>query len=160
MRSQPLGHDGAMDAEAVSLLREALDSTEWPDRARALGRAMRTTRTPGGLLIAGTPDEEPWHLTAHLADEARLSGLSQLTPTLLRWSPDLSAPPHLRVGVDRLLEARPGRDPGGRVGDRGPDPRSWNASATPARPARPSWPSTAATRNWPPWPTTPSRSPA
>ncbi len=98
----------AMDAEAVSLLREALDSTEWPDRARALGRAMRTTRSPGGLLIAGTPDDEPWHLTAHLADEARLSGLTQLTPTLVRWSPDLTAPPHLRVGVDRLSAARRG----------------------------------------------------
>ncbi|GLW97078.1 hypothetical protein Misp02_11650 [Microtetraspora sp. NBRC 16547] len=99
---------GPMDADSVSLLREVLASTGWLERTRELGLALRTTRSPGGLLLVGTPDDEPWHLTAHLADEARLSGLSQLSPTLLRWSPPANAPAHLSVGLDRLREARHG----------------------------------------------------
>ncbi len=99
---------GRMDADSVSLLREVLASTGWLERTRELGRALRATRSPGGLLLVGTPDDEPWHLTAHLSDEARLSGLSQLTPTLLRWSPPANAPAHLRVGLNRLRDARRG----------------------------------------------------
>ncbi|GAA4582663.1 hypothetical protein GCM10023194_18080 [Planotetraspora phitsanulokensis] len=94
-----------MDTASVSLLREILASTEWLEQTRQLGMALRTTRSPGGLLVVGTPDDEPWHVTAHLSDEARLSGLAQLTPTLLRWAPPETAPAHLRVGMDRLREA-------------------------------------------------------
>ncbi|GAA3144502.1 hypothetical protein GCM10020001_079450 [Nonomuraea salmonea] len=94
-----------MDSGSVALLRELLAETGWLERARELGLALRATRSPGGLLLVGTPDDEPWHLTAHLADEARFSGLSQLTPTLLRWAPPPDAPPHLRVGLDRLEQA-------------------------------------------------------
>ncbi|GAA0357404.1 hypothetical protein GCM10009530_03300 [Microbispora corallina] len=97
-----------MDAASVNLLREALASTGWLERTRELGLALRTTRSPGGLLVVGAPDDEPWHVTAHLADEARLSGLAQLTPTLVRWSPPPDAPAHLRVGVDRLRGAARG----------------------------------------------------
>lgn len=97
-----------MDAESVRLLREMLAGSSWVERTRELGLALRATRSPGGLLIVGTPEEEPWHLTAHLDDEARLSGLPQLAPTLVRWAPPVNAPPHLRVGLDRLREARRG----------------------------------------------------
>ncbi|MEU8360715.1 hypothetical protein AB0C27_32360 [Nonomuraea sp. NPDC048882] len=97
-----------MDSGSVALLRELLSETGWLDRARELGVALRATRSPGGLLVVGTPDEEPWHVTAHLADEARLSGLPQLAPTLVRWSPPVDAPPHLRVGLDRLEQATRG----------------------------------------------------
>ncbi|GAA1005547.1 hypothetical protein Aple_051390 [Acrocarpospora pleiomorpha] len=97
-----------MDAAAVRFLREALASTDWVARTREFGRTLRATRSPGGLLLVGTPDEEPWHLTAHLSDEARLSGLGQLAPTLLRWSPPPDAPAHLRVGLDRLTAATRG----------------------------------------------------
>jgi len=97
-----------MDAASVSLLREMLAATEWLDRTRELGRALRATRSPGGLLVVGTPSYEPWHVTAHLADEARWSGLAQLTPTLVRWSPPEDAPDHLRVGLERLEQARRG----------------------------------------------------
>ncbi|WP_346109739.1 hypothetical protein [Nonomuraea maheshkhaliensis] len=97
-----------MDSGSVALLRELLAETGWLDRARELGLALRATRSPGGLLVVGTPDEEPWHVTAHLADEARLSGLPQLAPTLVRWSPPVDAPPHLRVGLDRLERAARG----------------------------------------------------
>jgi hypothetical protein len=94
-----------MDSGSVALLRELLAGTGWLERTRELGLALRATRSPGGLLVVGTPDDEPWHVTAHLADEARYSGLPQLTPTLLRWSPPPDAPPHLRVGIERLKQA-------------------------------------------------------
>ncbi|MEV0615836.1 hypothetical protein AB0I81_21160 [Nonomuraea sp. NPDC050404] len=97
-----------MDSGSVAFLREILAETGWLERTRELGLALRATRSPGGLLLVGTPDDEPWHLTAHLADEAEFSGLSQLTPTLVRWSPPPDAPAHLRVGLDRLESARRG----------------------------------------------------
>jgi hypothetical protein len=67
-----------------------------------------SARTPGGLLLVGTPDDEPWHLTAHLAGESDLAGLPGLAPTLVRWSPPPDAPTHLRVGLARLEAARRG----------------------------------------------------
>lgn len=93
-----------MDAASVNLLREMLAATGWVERTRELGLALRATRSAGGLLIVGTPEDEPWHVTAHLADEARLSGLPQLSPTLVRWAPPPDAPAHLRVGVERLRD--------------------------------------------------------
>src|SRR5690606_31362122 len=90
-----LGHHEDVDASSVAFLREALAGTEWVERTRELGLALRATRSPGGLLLLGTPAEEPWHLTAHLADEARLAGLPQLAPTLVRWSVPVGAPAHL-----------------------------------------------------------------
>ncbi|NUW40120.1 hypothetical protein [Nonomuraea rhodomycinica] len=94
-----------MDSGSVDFLREILAETGWVERTREFGLALRATRSPGGLLLVGTPEEEPWHLTAHLADEARLSGLAQLAPTLVRWSPPPGAPAHLRVGLDRVRRA-------------------------------------------------------
>ncbi len=94
-----------MDAASVNLLREVLASTGWLERTRELGLALRATRSAGGLLVVGTPEDEPWHVTAHLSDEARLSGLAQLSPTLVRWAPPPGAPAHLRVGVERLRSA-------------------------------------------------------
>ncbi|WP_219460436.1 hypothetical protein [Nonomuraea rhizosphaerae] len=91
-----------MDTGSVNLLRELLAETGWVERTRDLGLALRATRSPGGLLLVGTPDDEPWHLTAHLADEARMSDLPQLAPTLVRWAPPPQAPPHLRVGLERI----------------------------------------------------------
>jgi hypothetical protein len=83
--------------------------SSWLERARLLGRALRTTpRSAGGLLIVGTPDYEPWHVTAHLDDESRLTGAPELAPTLVRWSPPPDAPPHLAVGLARLEAARRG----------------------------------------------------
>jgi hypothetical protein len=60
------------------------------------------------LLLVGTPAEEPWHLTAHLDEESRLSGIPELMPTLVRWQVPQGAPPHLRVGLERLEAARRG----------------------------------------------------
>jgi hypothetical protein len=98
-----------VDANQVATLRALLAPTGWLDRTRAFARGLRkATRTPGGLLLVGTPDEEPWHLTAHLDEESRLSGIPELMPTLVRWQVPAGAPAHLRVGLERLEAARRG----------------------------------------------------
>ena len=92
-----------MDASAVERLRAALSGTGWVERAVSLARSLRTAgHDPGGLLLVGTPDDEPWHLAAHLDDQARFAGLPELRPTLVRYAPPPGAPPHLAVGLDRL----------------------------------------------------------
>lgn len=98
-----------VEADQVATLRALLAGSGWLDQARSLGLALRTTpKSAGGLLIVGTPGYEPWHLTAHLDDESRLSGIGQLAPTLVRWSPPPGAPPHLAIGLSRLEAARRG----------------------------------------------------
>ena len=95
-----------MNADQVAALRVLLAPTGWLDQTRFFARALRaSSRTPQGLLIVGTPQDEPWHMTAHLADEARLSDIPELAPTLVRWAPPPGAPAHLRVGLDRLAAA-------------------------------------------------------
>jgi hypothetical protein len=58
--------------------------------------------------VVGTPTYEPWHVTAHLDDEARLAGIPELAPTLVRWAPPDGAPAHLAVGLARLEAAQRG----------------------------------------------------
>jgi hypothetical protein len=97
-----------MDADQVAALRALLTGTGWLDKARLFGRALRSSRRPGGLLVVGTPDDEPWHLAAHLDDESRLADIPELSPTLIRWSPPPGAPPHLAHGLARLEAAQRG----------------------------------------------------
>jgi hypothetical protein len=91
-----------MDTERVAALRDALVHTSWWSRATELGRAVRSTPGPGHLLLVGTPKVEPWHLAAHLDDEARLNVLPQIAPQLVRWNPPTQAPDHLTIGLSRL----------------------------------------------------------
>jgi hypothetical protein len=85
-------------------LREVLSSTGWIDRTRGFARSLRrSTEGTGELLLVGTPTEEPWHLAAHLDEEARYADLQGLSPTLVRWAPPPDAPAHLSVGLDRLV---------------------------------------------------------
>jgi hypothetical protein len=98
-----------VDADQVAALRALLAPTGWLERTKAFARALRTSTTsPGGLLLVGTPDDEPWHLAAHLDEESRFCGVPELAPTLIRWQPAADAPPHLRVGLARLEAARRG----------------------------------------------------
>lgn len=106
-----VGHDGAVDPSRVNLLREVLSSTGWVDRTRGFARSLRRSTdsgSPDGLLLVGTPTQEPWHLAAHLDDESRYAGVPSLSPTLVRWAPPPGAPAHLAIGLERLEDARRG----------------------------------------------------
>ncbi|MCY7373288.1 MAG: hypothetical protein LH461_06260 [Spirochaetaceae bacterium] len=97
-----------MDSARVLLLRDALAQSGWIERTRSFSGSLRRVPEAGRLLLVGTPDEEPWHLAAHLDDESRLSGLAQLSPTLVRWAPPSDAPAHLSVTMSRLEAATRG----------------------------------------------------
>jgi hypothetical protein len=97
-----------MDLQQARALRELLDGTGWLERTDEFGRALRATKSPGGLLLFGPPEDEPWHLTAHLDDESRYANLPEIAPTLVRWNPPAGAPAHLAIGLDRLSDARRG----------------------------------------------------
>ncbi|MEU9630127.1 hypothetical protein ACFZDB_05370 [Streptomyces luteogriseus] len=99
-----------MDAVRVALLREVLAGTEWLGATRRFAGALRGSVVShgGGLLLVGTPEYEPWHLAAHLVDEAAWSGTPELAPTLVRHHARPSDPAHLAVGLGRLEAARRG----------------------------------------------------
>ncbi|MFD7320953.1 hypothetical protein ACFV9D_07640 [Streptomyces sp. NPDC059875] len=99
-----------MDAVRVALLREVLAGTEWPAAARGFAASLRSSVVPhgGGLLLVGTAGYEPWHLAAHLVDEAAWSGQPELAPTLVRHRVRPGDPAHLAVGLGRLESARRG----------------------------------------------------
>jgi hypothetical protein len=101
-------HHGDVDSDQVAALRTLLSPTGWIERTAAFARLLRGTRSPGGLLLVGTPADEPWHLAAHLDEESRYCGIAELSPTLIRWAPPGDAPEHLRVGLSRLEAARRG----------------------------------------------------
>lgn len=96
-----------MDAVRVALLREVLAGTEWLPSARRFAGSLRASVSPrgGGLLLVGTESHEPWHLAAHLDDEAAWSGLPELSPTLVRHRVPPAAPTHLSFGLPRLEAA-------------------------------------------------------
>ncbi|MFD4572670.1 hypothetical protein ACFWNK_06145 [Streptomyces sp. NPDC058417] len=99
-----------MDAVRVALLREVLAGTEWLGATRRFAGVLRGSVVShgGGLLLVGTPEYEPWHLAAHLVDEAAWSGTPELAPTLVRHGACPSDPPHLAVGPGRIEAARRG----------------------------------------------------
>lgn len=100
-----------MDAVRVSLLREVLAGTEWLQATRRFAASLRTAVRAGGgggggnLLLVGCEGYEPWHLAAHLDDEAAWSGTPELSPTLVRHRVPDAAPAHLSVGLGRLETA-------------------------------------------------------
>ncbi|WP_353942215.1 hypothetical protein ABII15_11580 [Streptomyces sp. HUAS MG91] len=99
-----------MDAVRVALLREVLAGTEWPAATRRFAGSLRSSvgAHGGGLLLVGTEEYEPWHLAAHLVDEAAWSGTPELSPTLVRHAARPGDPAHLAVGLGRLAAARRG----------------------------------------------------
>ncbi|MFD7610156.1 hypothetical protein [Streptomyces sp. NPDC059828] len=96
-----------MDAVRVALLREVLAGTAWPAEARRFAGVLRSSVVPhgGGLLLVGTAEYEPWHLAAHLVDEAAWSGQPALAPTLVRHRVRRGDPAHLAVGLARVETA-------------------------------------------------------
>ncbi|MGW3228977.1 hypothetical protein [Kitasatospora sp. NPDC001095] len=97
-----------MDAVRVSALRERLTGTGWLEAVGGFAGALRRSvdrRGASGLLLVGTETYEPWHLAAHLDDQAAWSDVPGLAPTLLRHSPPADAPAHLTHDLRRLAEA-------------------------------------------------------
>ena len=83
-----------------------LQAAGWLDGARRFASALRTAgHEPGRLLVVGTAEHEPWHLTAHLADAARWRSIPALQPVLVRRHVPAGAPPHLSVGIDAVHRA-------------------------------------------------------
>ncbi|MFC4507685.1 MULTISPECIES: hypothetical protein [Streptomyces] len=99
-----------MDAVRVALLREVLAGTQWPAATRRFGAVLRGSVVShgGGLLLVGSAEYEPWHLAAHLVDEAAWSGTPELAPTLVRHHARAGDPAHLAVGLGRIAAARRG----------------------------------------------------
>ncbi|MFD6418482.1 hypothetical protein [Streptomyces sp. NPDC060194] len=127
-----------MDAVRVALLREVLAGTEWLGATRRFAGALRGSVVPhgGGLLLVGTEAYEPWHLTAHLVDEAAWSGTPELAPTLVRHEVRPGDPAQLSTGLGRLAAARRGEtvlvvapdEPGGGLLERVHDARRSGAT--------------------------------
>lgn len=98
-----------MHAGDLARVMRQLEPGGWLAAARRFATGLRGAgHEPGRLLVVGTPDEEPWHLTAHLDDAARLQDAAALRPVLVRWQVPLGAPPHLSVGIDRLRDGARG----------------------------------------------------
>jgi len=123
-----------VDVSRVMVLRELLTSSGWVERTQSFAQTMRrSTKDPGGLLLVGTPQVEPWHLAAHLDDEARVTGVEQLRPTLVRYSVPRDAPPHLSVTLQRLEQAKRGETVFVVSEDKAPQSlleRAWDARKT------------------------------
>ncbi|MFD5816933.1 hypothetical protein ACFV06_19580 [Streptomyces sp. NPDC059618] len=127
-----------MDAVRVALLREVLAGTEWLGATRRFGGTLRGSVVAhgGGLLLVGSEAYEPWHLAAHLVDEAAWSGTPELAPTLVRHGARESDPVHLAVGLGRIEAARRGETllvvapeaPGGALLERVHDARRAGAT--------------------------------
>ncbi|MFE7524891.1 hypothetical protein ACFU7Y_04145 [Kitasatospora sp. NPDC057542] len=97
-----------MDAVRVSALRERLAGTGWLEAIGGFAGSLRRSverRGASGLLLVGTEGYEPWHLAAHLDDEAAWSDVPRLAPTLVRHRPPADAPAHLTHDLRRLTEA-------------------------------------------------------
>ncbi|MFC5664379.1 hypothetical protein ACFP3U_15470 [Kitasatospora misakiensis] len=97
-----------MDAVRVSALRDRLAGTGWLEAVGGFAGELRNAvsrRGAGELLLVGTAAYEPWHLAAHLEDEAAWSDVPRLAPTLLRHRVPARAPAHLAHGLRRLTEA-------------------------------------------------------
>ncbi len=100
---------GRVDRSEARILRELLQLGQgraWLAEADEFAAALRAApRRPGGLLLVGAEQAEPWHMAAHLSDEARLVGLGRLNPTLVQRTPRPDAPAHLAAGLDRISAA-------------------------------------------------------
>jgi hypothetical protein len=94
----------------MGTLRRLLRTTEWTSATQDFARCLRSAgHGAGGLLLLGTPEEEPWHLAAHLSAEAWACGTPELSPLLIRHVVPAGAPAHLSAGLDRLRMAGRGQ---------------------------------------------------
>lgn len=96
-----------MDHHEVGGFRRLLRALRLDEASIEFATAIGSGAQRGGsLLVVGTPDNEPWHFVAHLAEEAQSCGRPDLVPTWVRWTAPAAAPAHLAVTLDRLLAVR------------------------------------------------------
>jgi hypothetical protein len=99
-----------MENGQIHRFRRLLRDLRLDEASREFGVVLGAdeSRRSDSLLVVGTPEFEPWHFVAHLADQARSSGRSDLMPTWVRWAVPLDARAHLAITMDRLAAARRG----------------------------------------------------
>ncbi|MFI7135697.1 hypothetical protein ACIBQ1_59335 [Nonomuraea sp. NPDC050153] len=99
--------------DARSQITRALPKgTDWMIRTRGFAHALRTAgHRAGDLLVVGTPTDEPWHMAAHLSDEAQFADIPGPAPTLIRHHVPAGEPARQPVGLSRPEAARRGRTP-------------------------------------------------
>jgi hypothetical protein len=95
-----------MDLDPTGRLSRTPATRAWFRLARVFATTLRSARhEPGGLLLVGTAEHDPWHFAAHLSDTARYAGRPELAPTLVRHRVPAGAPPHLAVDLARISGA-------------------------------------------------------
>jgi len=98
-----------MDHHDVSGFRRFLRALHLDDASAEFAAALGSgSESRDSLLVVGTPECEPWHFVAHLAEGAQASGRPELVPTWVRWTPPAAARSHLAVTMDRLSTVRRG----------------------------------------------------
>jgi hypothetical protein len=99
-----------MENGQIHGFRRLLRDLHLDDASREFAVALGTEapRRNDSLLVVGTPEFEPWHFVAHLADQARLAGRPDLMPTWIRWAAPVGARAHLSITMERLAAARRG----------------------------------------------------
>jgi len=99
-----------MDNRQINRFRRLLRDLRLDEASREFGIALGTddARRSSSLLVVGTPEFEPWHFVAHLADQARFASRPDLMPTWIRWAAPVGARAHLSITMDRLAAARRG----------------------------------------------------
>jgi hypothetical protein len=98
-----------MDQHDVGRFRRLLRSLRLDDASAEFAAALGSgSQSRDSLLVVGTPECEPWHFVAHLAEEAQWAGRPELVPTWVRWTPPATARAHLAVSLDRLSAVRRG----------------------------------------------------
>jgi hypothetical protein len=96
-----------MDHHEVGGFRRLLRALRLDDASVEFATAIGSGSERGGsLLVVGTPDNEPWHFVAHMAEEAQSCGRPDLVPTWVRWTAPRTAPAHLGVTLERLSAVR------------------------------------------------------
>ncbi|HEY5272040.1 MAG TPA: hypothetical protein VIJ34_02275 [Acidimicrobiales bacterium] len=99
-----------MENHQIHRFRGLLRDLRLDEASREFAAALGTDDSGrnDSLLVVGTPEFEPWHFVAHLADQARSAGRPDLMPTWIRWAAPAGARTHLSITMDRLAAVRRG----------------------------------------------------
>ena len=116
----------------------------WWSRAHNARRCGAAYQVPVTCWSSARREVEPWHLAAHLDDEARLDRSAAAAPHARALAPPAGAAPHLAVGLRRLEQVGRGETVLIVAPEVAPDRLLERGSSGPSRSARRCCPSTAA----------------